>query len=162
MQGLLTWGEGTCLNKFSLPAAGTSCPIYYPCAFPAGWRAVCLAVEFLLSGSSVNIHSHTWQAPSAFTDSFLASFSLHSQSKFFKQFDQVTEHCSTLPKRFLSQEEGQKRTKLPLDIITLFLWVSDIHTHTKGNAKWNDGFLWWWKPITLWATMKNSFSPEEP
>lgn len=49
--------------------------------------------------------------------------------------NQVTEHCSTLPKRFLSQEEGQKRTKLPLDIITLFLWVSSIHTHTKGNTK---------------------------
>lgn len=37
MQGLLTWGEGTCLNKFALPTAGTSCPIYYPCVFPAGW-----------------------------------------------------------------------------------------------------------------------------
>lgn len=71
MPGLLTWGEGTCLDKFSLPPAGTSCPIYYPCVFPAGWR-----FGFLLLNSSFLevqwVSTHT----SAFTDEFIAHFHL--------------------------------------------------------------------------------------
>ena len=61
-------GKGTCLNKFSLTTASTSCAIYYACIFPAlktlackgqsGWRAVCFTVEFCVSGSSVKTCTH--------------------------------------------------------------------------------------------------------